>query len=90
MRKTCEQCGNEATVTVCWLLSTVGSAPRVQKCSKASIFCLACIRGLCAPDGAAMPSLLRQRLQGAYTAAIERIHSDSASSGVPVNGGGTQ
>lgn len=86
VRKTCEQCGNEAAVTVCWLLSTLGSSPRAQKCSKVSFFCLGCIQRVCAPDGTGMPLLLRQRLQEAYTATTSRFKSDSASDAGTVKG----
>lgn len=68
VRKSCEQCGNEAVITVCWLLSTVGLSPRVQKCSKASAFCFGCLNRLCESTCSLIHLYLRQRLSEAYTA----------------------
>jgi hypothetical protein len=68
MRKSCEQCGYEAAITVCWLLSTVGCSPRVQKCSKASAFCFDCLSRLLLPNNMPMAVCLRERLREAYTA----------------------
>lgn len=81
VRKTCEQCGNEATVTICWLISTVGVSPRAQKCSKATIFCWSCIQRLLGCDASPLLSLVRQRLRDAYTSTFEHSwitpsHSD--------------
>jgi hypothetical protein len=84
VRKTCEQCGNEAVVTVCWLVSTVGVSPRAQKCSKGTVLCASCLCRLLEAEGSALPLLLRQRLSEAYTAALRRFsglfHSQSITS----------
>jgi hypothetical protein len=70
VRKTCEQCGNEAAVAVCWLVSTVGISPRVQKCSRASGFCLDCLKQFGGGEQGKVPPQLLQRLREAYTATI--------------------
>jgi len=82
VRKSCEQCGNSPVVTVCWLISTVGVSPRVQKCSKASIFCWSCMQRLLGCEPSSLPSLVRQRFRDAYTATLG--HSQNAAS--PANG----
>jgi len=69
MRKTCEACGNDAVVTVCWLVSTMGTSPRVQKCSKASALCQDCVGTICSRTDVSGSVFLRQRLADAYTAA---------------------
>ncbi len=83
VRKTCDQCGNKAAVTICWLLSTVGVSPRAQECSRASTFCLDCLGRLCGGDGVFIPPTLKRTLGEAYTAALEAIQRSSHLCGVP-------
>jgi hypothetical protein len=41
-KKVCSECGEPAEVSVCQIVSTVGRAPRLQRCSRAMAFCTAC------------------------------------------------
>jgi len=83
MRKSCEQCGNDGTLAVCWLLSTVGKSPRVQKCSRGTILCTACLRQLIGPNQSKVPPLLGKRLSEAFTAVRGRSSGLSAPTPLP-------
>ena len=41
-KKSCSECGMPADVSLCQIVSTVGRAPRHQRCSTATAFCTAC------------------------------------------------
>ena len=41
-KKSCSECGEPAEVSPCQIVSTVGRAPRQQRCSRATAFCTAC------------------------------------------------
>jgi len=40
--KSCSECGMPAEVLLCQIVSTVGRAPRRQRCSTSTAFCAAC------------------------------------------------
>jgi hypothetical protein len=42
-RKICSICGTPANISLCFLASTVGQAPRMQGAAKAILFCKACL-----------------------------------------------
>ena len=44
-RKQCDECGADAEVSICQIISTIGRAPRQQKCSESKAFCAACLAG---------------------------------------------
>ena len=44
-KKSCSECGMPAEVSLCQIVSTVGRAPRLQRCSKSIAFCAACLEG---------------------------------------------
>lgn len=73
VRKSCGQCENEAAVTLCWLLSTVGRSPRLQKCSKSTALCTPCLERLFVAESCAGPAVLRQCLSEVYTAVLDRF-----------------
>ena len=41
-KKSCSECGEPADVSLCQIISTVGRAPRQQRCTTATAFCTAC------------------------------------------------
>ena len=41
-KKSCSECGMPAEVSLCQIVSTVGRAPRQQRCSVSTAFCAAC------------------------------------------------
>lgn len=82
MRKSCGQCGNEAAAAVCWLVSTVGRSPRVQKCSKGTALCASCLERLWVAEYSAVAPTLRQRLSEAYTAVLGHLSGPSDSMSV--------
>ena len=43
-RRLCSECGNEAAISLCQILSTVGTTPRKQRCTTAIAFCAACLQ----------------------------------------------
>jgi len=43
-RKLCSECGDEAAISLCQILSTVGTTPRKQRCTTATAFCAACLQ----------------------------------------------
>lgn len=63
----CVRCGAKADLSVCWLLSSVGRAPRKQKCSRRTLLCNACIRGITAGFLGQAPSAVCKTLKEAYT-----------------------
>jgi hypothetical protein len=77
MRKSCEQCGNAAEVTVCWLVSTLGVSPRAQKCSKVAALCIQCLNRCCKADAGMMHPILRESLSEAYTAILGPFNANS-------------
>lgn len=42
--KLCSECGGEAELSLCQILSTVGRTPRQQRCSTATAFCAPCLQ----------------------------------------------
>jgi hypothetical protein len=44
-KRECSECGGEADVSLCQIVSTVGRTPRKQRCSTATAFCAACLQG---------------------------------------------
>jgi len=44
-KKLCSECGESAEVSLCQIVSTVGRAPRQQRCSTSTSFCAACLQG---------------------------------------------
>lgn len=75
--KTCSECGNPAELSLCQILSTVGRTPRQQRCSTATLFCRACLRG--------RVNLLRQpgllSIQEALSAVFTALADDSTTLG---------
>jgi hypothetical protein len=63
----CINCGGEADISVCAILSTKKRKPRVQKSSKAIQLCGACIRNANIPQAAHIAASVLARLQDAYT-----------------------
>ena len=43
-KKRCSVCGGVAEVSLCQIVSTVGRAPRLQRCTTATPFCAACLQ----------------------------------------------
>jgi hypothetical protein len=43
-RKLCSECGDDAAISLCQILSTVGTTPRKQRCTTATAFCAACLQ----------------------------------------------
>jgi hypothetical protein len=69
--RSCSQCGNPATFSMCNLLSTVRITPRRQKCGIATLYCSACIQrlvGLLDTSGHSALQTLSRSLNDAYTA----------------------
>jgi hypothetical protein len=44
-KKSCSECGADAEVSLCQIISTVGRAPRQQRCSTSTALCAACLQG---------------------------------------------
>jgi hypothetical protein len=44
-KKLCSECGSEAEVSLCQIISTVGRSPRKQRCGVAVAFCGPCLQG---------------------------------------------
>jgi hypothetical protein len=44
-KKSCSECGSDAEVSLCQIVSTVGRRPRRQRCSASTAFCAACLQG---------------------------------------------
>jgi hypothetical protein len=44
-KKLCSECGETAEVSLCQIVSSVGRAPRKQRCSISTAFCAACLQG---------------------------------------------
>lgn len=68
--KSCSRCNAPAQFSLCFLLSTVGTAPRQQKCTRSALFCSACIRALCETLARVAPDSFIEPLQGAYAAML--------------------
>lgn len=67
-RKICSICGTPANISLCFLASTVGQAPRMQGAAKAILFCQACLEAAVSgrrPEGL---SGVRQRVSEALKA----------------------
>lgn len=47
-------CGAPAKYSVCVLVSSLSLRPRLQKCSSAQVFCVACVQRIVMKDGAIM------------------------------------
>jgi hypothetical protein len=67
MLKLCCRCSREAELSVVWVISTVGTSPRRQKCSPAVLFCHRCMRDLLADDANFGTDDLRKSVNTAYT-----------------------
>jgi hypothetical protein len=64
-RKICSICATPANISLCFLASTVGQAPRMQGAAKAILFCQACLEAVVSgrqPEGL---SGVRQRVSEA-------------------------
>lgn len=68
--KSCSRCNAPAQFSLCFLLSTVGSTPRQQKCTRSALLCSTCIRELCESLTRVAPDPLIEPLQGAYAAML--------------------
>lgn len=78
--RSCSQCDNPATLSLCHLLSTVAITPRQQKCSTATPYCSACIQRLVElleTSGRSALQKLSQPLSEAYTALATASKRDS-------------
>ena len=78
--RSCSQCGDSATFSLCHLISTVAVTPRRQKCGTATLYCFACIQRVVELLRASGHSALRglsQPLSEAYTALGAASKQDS-------------
>jgi hypothetical protein len=64
--KTCEFCSQPAQYSLAFVLSTVGTRPRRQKCSSVVLICDKCIREFYESDPQ-IPEELQNALRRAYT-----------------------
>ena len=69
----CINCGGEADISVCAILSTKKRRPRVQKSSKAIQLCGACIRKATIAQDAQLSSSVLASLQAAYAALASNL-----------------
>jgi hypothetical protein len=67
MPKSCSRCAREAELSVVWVISTIGSTPRRQKCSVVVLFCHRCMRDLLAEHGRLFTDDLQKSVNDAYT-----------------------
>jgi hypothetical protein len=80
--RSCSQCGDAASFSLCTLISTVAITPRQQKCGSAILYCSACIQRVVeflATSGHSSLQSLSEPLSSAYTALTEarRVASNS-------------
>lgn len=66
--KSCNECGMPAEVSLCQIVSTVGRAPRQQRCSTATAFCTACFEARIKPLRGVELRGVHQPLSEAFTA----------------------
>jgi hypothetical protein len=69
----CINCGSEADISVCAVLSTKKRRPRIQKSSKAIQLCGVCIRKATITQAAHIASSVLAAVQDAYTSAISHL-----------------
>jgi hypothetical protein len=69
----CINCGGEADISVCAILSTKKRRPRVQKSSKAIQLCGACIRKATIAQDAQVSGSVLAALQDAYTSVVSNL-----------------
>ncbi len=43
-KRLCSECGKNADVSLCQIVSTVGRTPRKQQCSVSTAYCAACLQ----------------------------------------------
>lgn len=43
-KRSCSECGSDAELSLCQIISTVGRTPRHQRCSTATAFCAVCLQ----------------------------------------------
>jgi hypothetical protein len=77
MTEECAKCGMPASISVCVLLSSIGSSPREQSCTRAVRFCKPCLQRLVRQERAAALRPLRQPLSDALTALTTRLAKQS-------------
>jgi hypothetical protein len=78
--RSCSQCDNPTSFSICNLLSTVAVTPRRQKCGIAVPYCSACIQrlvGLLETSGHSALQTLSQSLSDTYTALSTASDCDS-------------
>ena len=90
--KSCSECGMPAEVSLCQIVSTVGRAPRLQRCSISTAFCAACFEARIKLLGGVGLGGIRQPLSEAFTALANacamRLTSLKQSAPTPVSDGG--
>jgi hypothetical protein len=69
----CINCGGEADISVCAILSTKKRRPRIQKSSKAIQLCGACIRKATITQAARIASSVLAALQDTYTTVVSHL-----------------
>jgi hypothetical protein len=69
----CVNCGGEADISVCAVLSTKKRQPRIQKSSKAIQLCGACIRKATIPQASHIYGGILAALQEAYTSVVSQL-----------------
>lgn len=82
MQKACSNCSQMAEYSLVFVLSSVGSSPRLQKCSSAVSFCGDCLRELCE---CFCTDQLRSAVNSAYTELNQRVRGCS----IRANGSGS-
>jgi hypothetical protein len=90
--KQCSRCESPAELSLCFLLSTVGRANRLQKCSRGTLLCNRCMRGLLTSLARVTPRGVQSRLVEAYTTISDTFapRSDLAISCSRVSVGGKE
>jgi hypothetical protein len=69
--KPCLCCGGAANISVCVLLSSRGTRPRRQACSRALLLCSDCLQGWLDADAVKPLAVLTARVNEAFTALNE-------------------
>jgi hypothetical protein len=80
--KLCAKCSNEAHFSLSLLVSTLGTRPRLQKCSHSLLLCHACMREATMSAYGLPVEALCEQLRGAYTAIVSHPHEASNASDV--------
>ena len=66
-KKNCSRCEQAAEFSLCFVVSSLGRSPRVQKCTESLNLCTACIQNFCGGLQLISPPRLAESLRAAYT-----------------------